>query len=67
MDEISPCTFGGGGGREKYNQRVVVVIYRAEGFSHYSLVDDVVSTEVGSAIFFGGALSLECYLFLYVR
>ncbi len=23
--------------------------------------------EVGSAIFLGGALSLECYLFLYVR
>ncbi len=27
----------------------------------------VYSSEVGSAIFFGGALSLECYLFLYVR
>ncbi len=23
--------------------------------------------EVGSAIFFGGALSLECYLLFYVR
>jgi hypothetical protein len=25
------------------------------------------SAEVGSAIFLGGALSLECYLFFYVR
>jgi hypothetical protein len=27
----------------------------------------LIYTEVGSAIFWGGALSLECYLFFYVR
>jgi hypothetical protein len=34
---------------------------------HYTISKKYSYTEVGSAIFFGGALSLECYLFLYVR
>jgi hypothetical protein len=46
--------------QSNYRLQILIIISNA-------YICTIIPSEVGSAIFLGGALSLECYLFFYVR